>query len=609
MNALVLRLRAWLRPPAINDVEEERLARIVHWLAILLFFALFVPILLRLGQPGPHLFSGALFVEQVIIVVAFFINRRGGSQRALLMMLFGLLGVAAYLAVTSGDGLHDTAILILPSLLVVASMLMDRRLFSAFALLAIGVFVTIAWLEIERVSVNHMSGFTTLFDLIEGSMILGLTALSVGLLMQNMQFSLRRARESEAALARTNAELQRQSLRLAESEARYRLVVETAQDPIVSTDINGRFVFVNGAAARLSGYAIEDMLGMHFFDFCLPEERNRVRRAFFRQFHERVENRSYEVALVSRNGAVHWLNMSVSLELSEGALSGFHVVARDITDRRHAEDEVRRLNQELEHRVHERTAELESTMQELQRISYTVSHDLRAPLRHIGAYAEMSQTRPSVREDAYAHKYLQTIAFSAKWMGMLVDGLIEYLSISQTEMHASRIDMTTVVEEVIRDLGPESAGRVIDWRVGPLPAVVGDRRLLRQAFDKIIGNAVKFTQTRATAVIEIGVVPNEANESEHRIFIRDNGIGFDAKYQDRLFGLFESLHSRAEYAGAGIGLANVRRIIHRHGGRIWADGAVDQGATIFFTLPIHHGAGPVQSSSKGQNAPSRSSQR
>jgi light-regulated signal transduction histidine kinase (bacteriophytochrome) len=284
-------------------------------------------------------------------------------------------------------------------------------------------------------------------------------------------------------------------------------------------------------------------------------------------------------------GRVYWLSMNVSLELREGVLSGFHVVARDITERKKAEDEVRQLNLELEHRVSDRTAELESTMQELQRISYTVSHDLRAPLRHIGAYAEMSQTRPSVREDAYAHKYLQTIAFSAKWMGLLVDGLIDYLSIGQTDLRRSSVDLGHLVEEVIGELQSNAAGRLIVWKVGPLPVVAADRRLLRQAIVNILSNAVKFTQSRAEAVMEIGCEPVGSPVQEHRIFVRDNGIGFDARYQERLFGLFERLHSRAENAGAGIGLANVRRIILRHGGRIWAEGAVDRGATITFTLP------------------------
>ena len=590
------RLPWWLQPPDAKDDGISRLSGSVHVLAAVLFGALFVPTLLRPWNELLRPISLAIATMQMLVLVAFIMNRLGRTKGALIMLLFGLLGLVTFVVATSNDGFHDIGLLVLPALLVIASLLLDGRWFLLFSLLTIAILPTMAGLEVAGLLTNDLSDHTTIHDLFDGSMILGVTAISVWLLIRNIQQSLDRARASEAALANSLEEVHRQSQRLAENEARYRLVVETAQDPIVSTDLNGRFVFVNGAAARLAGYAIEDMLGMHFFDFCLPEERNRVRRSFFRQFHERVENRSYEVALVSRNGSIHWLNMSVSLELSGGTLSGFHVVARDITARKQAEDEVRRLNQELEKRVRDRTAELESTMQELQRISYTVSHDLRAPLRHIGAYAEMSQTRPSVREDAAAHKYLQTIVFSAKWMGMLVDGLIEYLSISQTEMHPSKIDVRDVVEEVIRDLGPESAGRAIEWRVGPLPVVAADRRLLRQAMDKIVGNAVKFTQTRATAVIEIGVLPTEANRNEHRIFIRDNGIGFDAKYQERLFGLFERLHSRAEYAGAGIGLANVRRIIHRHGGRIWADGAVDQGATIFFTLPVHHGASTGRSS-------------
>lgn len=585
MRSLLERARWWLRPPTMDDPDDQRLGKVVHTLALVLFGALFIPTALRASTVvlRPEFFVHS--VVQVLLLSAYVMNRRGRVRPALRLMLFSLLGEVAFIVAVSSDGYHDVVMLALPGLLVVAGIMLDGKLFRVFAAVTIFLFAALTLAELLGLWSSEMSRYTTVNDLVEGSMILAITAVAVGLLIRHQQSSFERVRASEAALALSNEQLQRQSQRLVESEARYRLVVESAQDPIVSTDINGRFVYVNGAAARLAGCAIEDMLGSDFFEFCLPEQRTTIRRGFFRQFHRRENNRSYEVAVRSRKGRVHWLSMNVSLELREGALSGFHVVARDITDRRLAEDEVRRLNMKLEQRVLDRTAELEATMQDLQRISYTVSHDLRAPLRHIGAYAEMSQTRPSVRDDAYAHKDLQTIAFSAKWMGMLVDGLIEYLSIGQTDLRRSSVDLRHLVDDVIVELGADATGRSIVWKVGPLPVVAADRRLLRQAFVNILGNAVKFTQARTEAVVEIGCEAGALPDQEHRIVVRDNGIGFDPRYQDRLFGLFERLHSRAENAGAGIGLANVRRIIHRHGGRIWAEGAVDQGATITFTLP------------------------
>lgn len=586
MTSLPERVRLWLRPPTMDDPDDQRLAKIVHRLALVLFGALFVPTALRASAVviRPEFFVHS--VVQVLLLSAYVMNRRGRVRAALRLMLFSLLGEVTFIVAVSNDGYHDVVMLALPGLLVVAGIMLDRRLFRIFAATTIILFAALTLAELLGLWSSEMSHFTTVNDLVEGSLILAITSMSVGLLIRHQQSSFERVRASEAALALSNEQLQRQSQRLVESEARYRLVVESAQDPIVSTDINGRFVYVNGAAARMAGYALEDLIGRDFFDFCLPEHRTNIRREFFRQFHRREPSRSYEIALRSRTGRLFWLSMNVTLEPREGSLSGFHVVARDVTDRKAAEVEVMRLNQQLEKHVQDRTAELETTMQELQRISYTVSHDLRAPLRHIGAYAEMSQTRPSVRDDAYAHKYLATIAFSAKWMGMLVDGLIEYLSIGQTDLRRSSVDLRHLVDEVIVELGTDSAGRAIEWKVGSLPVVAADRRLLRQAFVNILGNAVKFTQSRADAVVEIGCEAVGSPVQEHRIFVCDNGIGFDARYQDRLFGLFERLHSRAENAGAGIGLANVRRIIHRHGGRIWAEGAVDQGATISFTLPV-----------------------
>jgi PAS domain S-box-containing protein len=568
------------------DPDDDRLVKIVHMLTLVTFFALFLPTVLRWHEGLLRPILVAISVEQLALVVAFLLNRSGKVRPALMVILFSLMAMVTFMAAVSDDGVHDVVIMAMPALVVAASILLDRKVFLTFTVVTILVYAALTGAEVLGWLTSNLSQFTTLYDVIEGSLILAITAFAVGLLIRNMQSSLDRAKKSEAALGRSHGELQRQSQKLSESEARYRLVVESAQEPIVSTDINGRFAYVNSAAAKLAGYAIEDLIGREFFEFCLPEHRSSVRRAFLRQFHLREPSRSYEVALRSRKGRIHWLSMNVTLELREGSLTGFHVVARDITDRRAAEDEVRRLNQQLELRVHERTSELESTMLELQRISYTVSHDLRAPLRHISAYAEMSQNRPAVRDDAFAHKYLQTIAFSAKWMGMLVDGLIEYLSIGQTELQRSRVEIGQLVSDVREQLKPEMSGRTIEWKVGPLPVVEGDRRLLRQAIANLLNNAVKFTHGRPHAVIEVGSIPCEPPMTEYRLFVRDNGIGFDPQYQDRLFGLFERLHSRAEYSGAGIGLANVRRIIHRHGGRIWADGVVDGGATFTFTLPV-----------------------
>lgn len=586
MNIVFHTLRTWFRWPVVADPEQQDTARIVHLFTILLFFALFVPTLIRPARPSFHPVTLALTFQQIVIALAFWLNVRGRTRAAVTLTVYGLLAMASFIILASDQGIHDIGVLIFPSALVVAGILLDRPMFLVFTACSGVTFATLVYLEISGVVISSMSDHTTIHDMADGIIILSLTGFMVEMLTRNLRRTIAQVRRSEAALTVSNEELHRQSRMLKESEARYRLVVETALDPIVSTDFTGRFLFVNSASAKLSGHAIEDLIGRNFFDFCLPDDRERIRREFRRQVTVREASRSYEFALRSRSGSVKWLSANVSLDMKDDALSGFHVVARDITDRRVAEDEVRRLNQDLEHRVHQRTAELEAAMAELQNISYSVSHDLRAPLRHIAAYVEMTQSHPAIREDATTHRNLQTVAFSAKWMGMLVDGLIDYLSIGQTELHTADVDLNELVRAVVQDQELDATGRFIRWKLGDLPTVHGDRRLLRQALVNVISNAVKFTQSRLESTIEVGTSA-ETTGTEYVLYVRDNGIGFDPQYQDRLFGLFQRLHSRAEHAGTGIGLANVRRIIHRHGGRVWADGAVDRGATFFMALPRH----------------------
>ena len=231
----------------------------------------------------------------------------------------------------------------------------------------------------------------------------------------------------------------------------------------------------------------------------------------------------------------------------------------------------------------ERTAQLEALNRELEAFSYSVSHELRAPLRHILGYVDILQTTASQQLDANSLKHLETIARSAIQMEQMIDALLEFSRKAHAERRAEPVGLASLVEEIRQELRAESRGRDIAWRIGPLPEARGDPLMLRQAIFNLLSNAIKYTRTRRKAVIEVGT---HTSSGELVFFVRDNGVGFDMAYAEKLFGVFQRFHRPREYEGTGIGLAIVRRIIHHHGGRTWAEGKPEGGATFFFSLPL-----------------------
>lgn len=252
---------------------------------------------------------------------------------------------------------------------------------------------------------------------------------------------------------------------------------------------------------------------------------------------------------------------------------------KEVRERRQAEDEVRKLNADLE----KRAAELQAVNQDLEAFSYSVSHDLRGPLRHINGYAtlvrdEYGQASPEEVED-----YIQAILNRTKKMNQLIDDLIQFSRMSRAQVQSSHVQFRKLVDVVLADLRPEIESRQVEWNIHDLPDVHGDPNLIRHVLTNLIGNALKYSRNEEAAKIEIGY--RGAEDGYKIFFVKDNGVGFDPRYTDRLFGVFERLHSEREFEGTGIGLANVRRIVERHGGRTWAEGAVGEGATFYFTLP------------------------
>ena len=246
-------------------------------------------------------------------------------------------------------------------------------------------------------------------------------------------------------------------------------------------------------------------------------------------------------------------------------------------------DQITHANMELEQRVASRTAQLEEANKELEAFAYSVSHDLRAPLRHIDGFIDMLQKRTVATLDEKSRHYMDVIADSAGKMGVLIDDLLSFSRMGRSEMFKSQVDLNDLVQDVVREAMSETEGRNIHWEISSLPVVIGDRAMLRIVLVNLIANALKFTRSRKVAQIEIGRERRDA--AEMVIFVRDNGVGFDMSYADKLFGVFQRLHRQEDFEGTGIGLANVRRIINRHGGETWAEGEPGHGATFYFSLP------------------------
>jgi PAS domain S-box-containing protein len=380
--------------------------------------------------------------------------------------------------------------------------------------------------------------------------------------------------------ARRKAETSLQ--RLQASEARYRRLLETAYEGIWVIDTNCKTEYVNPRMAEILGYRIEEIIECSLFEFMDEAARQDLQQEMKR--HPAGIRGQYDLRFQHKDGSDVWTITSANPILSdEGCFRGTLAMVTDVSDRKQAEAKIQQINDQLEQRVKQRTAQLETANRELEAFSYSVSHDLRAPLRHISGFASLLKNQAGSTLDPVSQRYLNIITETTTRAGIMVDDLLSFSRMGRAEIQHATVNLNELIQDVRRDLEPETTAREIRWKIHPMPTVQGDAALLRQVIYNLIENAVKYTQGHTQAEIEIGSI---GNEQEETIFIRDNGLGFDMRYAHKLFGVFQRLHSEPQIQGTGIGLANVRRIIHRHGGQTWAEGELGKGATFYFSLPV-----------------------
>lgn len=366
--------------------------------------------------------------------------------------------------------------------------------------------------------------------------------------------------------------------------ARERLVVieKHSDDAIISKDLDGNIITWNTAAEKMFGYLGEEAIGKSVL-LIIPPDHAEEEVAILSHISKGENVEHLETVRVRKDGTTVDVSLTVTpIRDKDGKITGASKIARDVTQLKDALTEVRMLNVELEQRVTDRTSQLLAANKELEAFSYSISHDLRAPLRHINGFGLALLEDYNDKLDDVGKGYLTQIRAASQEMAALIDDVLKLALLSRSGMVPEHLDLTAMAQSIIDDLVAVDKNRKVNVKVNASLTVTGDKHLLHIMLANLLGNAWKFTSKTKGAEITFGV---DVVDGEAVYFIRDNGAGFDMEYADKLFGVFQRLHRSDEFEGTGIGLATVQRIVNRHGGRIWAEGEVEKGAAFYFSLP------------------------
>jgi PAS domain S-box-containing protein len=401
-------------------------------------------------------------------------------------------------------------------------------------------------------------------------------------------------RESQRALLNILDDIGEEKAKVAKAEGALRKqtailqsILNSMGEGVIVAEESGNFLLFNSAAEEILGIGPTDTAPMEWtqrYNLFMPDQATPYPADQFPLVRAIRGETVRDVEVFVRHPTAGNITISATgtpLKDEERVQRGGVAVFRDITQRKRTEEQIQKLNEDLELRVQQRTAALEAINKELEAFTYSVAHDLRAPLRQIDGFSKILLEDLAGKLDPEAKRYLDLVREKTVKMDRLVNDLLNLAGVGRQELHRQPTGLNSMVEQVVADLASDIAERQIQWRISSLPVVQCDSGLMKQVLVNLISNAVKFTGTRALAVIEIGV---RTENGERVIFVRDNGVGFDMKYVGKLFGVFQRLHRAQEFEGTGVGLATVQRIIQKHGGRIWAEAEPDKGAVFYFTL-------------------------
>jgi PAS domain S-box-containing protein len=541
-----------LQPPIfVDDEDKTRVASHVYfmyelWLIASIIFGIILPIFTRNfnGRSAAMLIAMALSFSQMTLV------KKGLVRPAAILLVSTTWLLVNYTVLETGGvravGFGGNLITVL-----IAGMLINLNAALLFGLMSILLGLGMAFAQSQGflpsipASVNAYTAWLT-----QGVFLMLITGV-LYLTLNDLQKALKRIRRAESHL---------------------RGVFENSPDIILEINRTGTILLANRNANRYEGNKV--------YQFIPPSYYEPVAETIAQAF-ETGKNIALELQTKEQDGSLQWNSVRIGPISNQGQIDSLTVIVTNIDEQKEASEKIKELNETLEARVIERTAQLESANKELEAFSHSVSHDLRAPLRHINSFARIVKNDFADGLEPMGRIYLDKVLTAGERMNRLIDDLLNFSRTARRQIDKPTVDIGAIVHTVIESLAPETAGRQIEWILAELPSAQADPNLMRQVFTNLIGNAVKYTGQRAQARIEIGYLTEETRSI---YFVRDNGAGFDMQYADKLFGVFQRLHREDEFEGTGIGLATVQRIITRHGGRIWAEAEPDKGATFYFTL-------------------------